>query len=48
MRERFARLAPFGRVPAAIRWLGRHSLAVYLAHQPLLIGFLWFVLRPAT
>jgi uncharacterized membrane protein len=28
---------------AGIRWLGRHSLVVYLAHQPLLMAFFWLV-----
>jgi uncharacterized membrane protein len=41
----FAALAPLARAPAWVRWLGRHSLPVYMAHQPVLIGALWLVLR---
>ncbi|GIK87794.1 MAG: hypothetical protein BroJett026_32750 [Betaproteobacteria bacterium] len=46
-RRSFAPVAGLDRLPAALRWLGRHSLLVYMVHQPLLMGALWAVVALA-
>ncbi len=40
-RSAFRPLAPLAAAPRWLRWLGRHSLVVYMVHQPILLGVLW-------
>jgi len=43
--SRFRAVAPLARAPRWLAWLGRHSLAVYMVHQPVLLGLLWLVVK---
>jgi len=45
VRRSFAPLAFLAKAPRVLGWLGRHSLAVYMVHQPLLIGAMALALR---
>jgi len=42
-RAAFRPLAPLASAPRWLTFLGRHSLAVYMVHQPILLGLLWIV-----
>ncbi|HVF63170.1 MAG TPA: heparan-alpha-glucosaminide N-acetyltransferase [Casimicrobiaceae bacterium] len=42
---RFKPIAFLSRAPETLRWIGRHSLAIYMIHQPVLIGALWLFVR---
>ena len=43
VRQSFTPVAAFAGAPTWLQWMGQHSLAIYMIHQPLLIGALWVV-----
>lgn len=45
LRTQFRGIAFAARGPRFLRWMGRHSLALYMVHQPLLLGLLFLFAR---
>jgi uncharacterized membrane protein len=45
LRAQLRPIAALGRAPRPLLWMGRYSLAIYMVHQPLLMGVLWLLLR---
>jgi len=43
MGERFAAWRRWISAPRWLTWLGRHSLVIYMIHQPVLLGLLWVI-----
>lgn len=42
-RGQFRAIAPLARLPGAVALAGRHSLVIYMVHQPLLMGVAWAI-----
>lgn len=42
-RRGYRALAPLAKSPRWLRFLGRHSLVVYMIHQPILLAVLWLL-----